>query len=105
MKAGKFIGIIILVIGIVVTLLFYFVASNWDSVPQILIMGPALIIVGVAMIIFPGGDFSKENLKNNPAGVKEMWKKAPFLHKTMWIVATIVGTIACIYLMIESGFM
>ena len=105
MKAGKFIGIIIFVIGVIVSLIFFFIASGWDSVPEILLMGPALIVLGGAMIIFPGGTFSKEDLNNHPGGAKEMWRRAPGMHKMMWVVATIAGTVASVYLMIESGFM
>ena len=105
MKAAKFIGIIIFVIGVIVSLIFFFIASGWDSVPKILIMGPALIVGGGAMIVFPGGDFSKEDLNNHPGGAKEMWRRAPGMHKVMWVVATIAGALASVYLSIESGFM
>ena len=57
------------------------------------------------MIVFPGGDFSKEDLTNHPGGAKEMWRQAPGMHKIMGVLATIAGTVASVYLMVESGFM
>ena len=107
MKAGKNIGIVLLTLGIVLSLFFYFVASSWDAVPKILLSAPALVVAGIIFILFPGGEYYKEDLKNakGSSGLKMLWKKAPLLHKFFWILSLVLGAFASIYFAKMIGFL
>ncbi len=104
MKAGRLIGIIILILGVIANICLYTIFATSEYIPRVVVSGPALIIVGLAMIIFPGGNVTNQELKNKTKTMGIMWKNAPLLHKLMWIFALILGAVASLFQMISIGF-
>lgn len=104
MKAGKFMGIIMLVLGLILIAVFYWVASAWSAVPKLLIAGPALTVTGFAMLLFPGGEYFITDLQNNTKKGKGIWYAAPTLHKVIWVLAMLIGAGLSLALMLSFGF-
>lgn len=95
MKAGKVIGISVFVIGLIALGVFYFFFLESNRVPKIFIASPALIIVGLAMIIFPGGDIKVSDLDHSSR--LQIWGPAPLSHKIAWIISLLIGAIVSVW--------
>ncbi|MFP2994259.1 hypothetical protein ABN763_00020 [Spongiivirga sp. MCCC 1A20706] len=105
-KAGRIIGIVLLVLGMILTTVLVYIISTAQSVPRILIAGPSIGFLGLAMSIFPGGNLSyKEiNKAGSKKGVRLLWSVAPNAHKTIWIVSGIIGLITSFKILLDQGF-
>jgi hypothetical protein len=101
MKKGRPLGITLLVVGILFIGVNYFLIYNATFFfPKMILIGFPTSMLGLAMILFQGGDFSAEIKVPKP---KEMFKNAPLLHKLMWILFTLVGLIIGIWWGIDYG--
>jgi hypothetical protein len=105
MKVGRLIGTVILVLGIIAIASMYIIFSSTNYLPKFVASGPALIIVGLAMYIFPGGDVTNKELNAKTKAAGFMWTDAPLLHKIIWIFALLIGVAASLYQMISIGFL
>ena len=105
MKVGRIIGIVLLVLGVVAIVSMYTIFSSTNYLPKIVASAPALIIVGLAMYLFPGGDVTNKELNEKTKSAGFLWTDAPLLHKFIWIFALLLGAAASIYQMITIGFL
>ena len=101
MKAGLSTGIILFVLGTILLGVYYMVATEWDRVPRILVASPTLIILGIAMMLFPGGDYYFKDLakSNGKAPLSDLLKAAPMLHKVAWLVGLGLGLVSSLMLL------
>lgn len=86
MKAGRLIGIILFVLGVPASGFGYWMLQGEGSIYKVLLAGPALVLLGLIMIILPGGDVSVEDVSR-----KSIWTEAPWSHKLFWIAAVGIG--------------
>ncbi|MBL4670245.1 MAG: hypothetical protein JKY30_13410 [Flavobacteriales bacterium] len=105
MKAGKLIGIVLAILGLITFILIITVFNNTLSIPKIIICGPSFLIVGVAMIIFPGGNITVSEINNKTKLGGEIWSGAPTLHKIVWILSLLLGTAAVFYQLNKIGLL
>lgn len=103
MKAGRFIGIALAIIGVVTVTFSLSIITTLGAVPKIVVCGPAIGIVGLAMIIFPGGDITLKELSSKVKPRGFLWTDAPISHKLIWIVTFIMGVVISIYQMETIG--
>jgi hypothetical protein len=91
MLLGRFFGIFLMVLGGLFT---YFYTSMVDSAGFTLKMftaGPALIGVGIAMFIFPGGNITAAQSRAKEKEPNTFITEAPLLHKVMWGAGGVAG--------------
>lgn len=103
--AGKTIGIVLTILGLILSIILIIVLPDANSLAKILIAGPALVTIGIAMIIFPGGNITTAELNAQTKPSSVIWSDAPLLHKIVWIVAGALGIAIAFYLLISQGFM
>jgi len=102
-KAGSIIGFILLVLGFILTTFLIFLLDSANSLPKILVAGPCFISVGIAMLTFPGGSLTLEDMKNREA--KLLWSKAPLIHRIVWVISVLIGLIISFKIMQDAGFL
>ncbi len=84
--------------GIVCTLLlrYLFVSTDveidfddrvWTGLP----LGPALIALGLAMVIFPGGPVTVAEVRADRDQGQRGWGEAPIYQRWIWGVALVAG--------------
>lgn len=91
MLVGRAVGIGLLIIGIIGVTCSFTIVEAFGAIPRILASGSAFLCIGLAMVIFPGGNITTSELQLKSKPQKVMWTWAPTLHKVMWIVAGIIG--------------
>lgn len=89
MKAGRVIGISVFCIGLISLAAYYFFFWEANTIPRLFIAAPALIMVGLVMIVFPGGDIKASELDHSSR--LQMWGPAPLHHKVAWVLSLIAG--------------
>lgn len=105
--AGRLVGIILAIFGVIITLILLIIISKAKSLPRMLIAGPALLCLGLAMIACPGANYGYKELnkKTGKSGAKRIWTDAPLLHKLAWIGSIILGLIISFRIMTSHGFL
>lgn len=93
MKAGIFIGLVTLSLGIITFSFATYITLDIRLIKRVVFAGPALIVVGFTMLVFPGGDISINEIRNK----RSFWRKAPLLDRTMWLIAIVIGSGLSIY--------
>ncbi|WP_282042966.1 hypothetical protein [Winogradskyella flava] len=106
-KAGRIIGAALIVLGSILTGILVYIVSTAQSLPRILIAGPAILGQGIGMFIFPGGNltYKEFNKLGGKKGVLRLWSKAPLFHKVVWIVSGVFGIVISFKIMIDQGFL
>lgn len=106
LKAGRFIGSILFVIGVILTLLLIYWVTSAKSLPKLLVAGPVFVLLGLGMFLFPGGNVTVQeiNASGSEEGVKRLWKDAPILHRVIWIVFGVIGLIIAYKILVTQGF-
>jgi len=106
-KAGFIIGLVLLVLGSILTGVLLYMVSSAKSLPKLLIAGPVISSVGLSMIIFPGGDYSYKELKvlERKEAVRQLWTKAPIFHKLAWIIFGVIGIGISFKILIDQEFL
>lgn len=85
MPAGRGIGICLAVIGVLATVIAWWLLESRGSAPRIFVGGPAMAMVGIAMMILPGS-------RTVSASDPKAWMRAsPWLHKLAWIASGLIG--------------
>ena len=85
MPSGRGLGIALVLIGILVTIIAWVLVQVNGSLPRIFVGGPALAILGLAMMLLPGS-------RDVPASDHKAWLRAsPWSHKLVWILAGAAG--------------
>jgi hypothetical protein len=88
MNAGRFVGIILFVLGVPATIFGYLMLNDDGSILKIMLAGPALVLIGLAMLVFPGGDVTIQDINSK---TKSLWGEAPMGHKIAWLLAGSIG--------------
>jgi len=106
-KAGRIIGIVLIVLGSVLTGVLLYIISTAQSLPRILVAGPAILGLGIGMFIFPGSNFSYKELNalGSKKGVRHLWSDAPSSHKLVWVIASAIGIAISFKIMIDQEFL
>ena len=95
MNAGRFVGIILFVLGVPATIFGYLMLNDDGSIYKIMLAGPVLVLIGLAMLVFPGGDVTIQDINSKS---KSMWGEAPTGHKIVWLLAGAIGiAVALVY--------
>ena len=85
MPEGRGLGILFAVIGTLATGIAWWLLSSNGSAPRILVAGPAMLTLGLAMIILPG------STQVSAVDYGRWFKASPWLHKIAWIASAIGG--------------
>ena len=101
MNLGRLQGIILFSVGLIFAVFAIVMLNNTGSVMQLFFAAPALLLLGIAMIIFPGSDIPVSEHKDKSKQI-EVFTKAPVIHKIIWAVAFILGITISIYYIITS---
>ena len=93
MQFGKFLGMMFLLFGGLLTFMLDNSLRAGDVILKILVAGPALAVVGIALLFFHGGNITLNeiNAKQKEPGV--FIEEAPKSHKIVWGVALAAGVI------------
>jgi len=82
---GRGLGIAFVVLGVLATGIAYIVLQINGAVPRLFVAGPALLTLGVAMIILPGS-------REVSATDQKRWlRDSPWSHKLVWIASALAG--------------
>jgi hypothetical protein len=91
MQLGRFFGLIFILLGGGFAYFNYTMIRDSGYTIKLFMAGPALIGVGFAMLIFPGGNITAAESRNKEKDPKTWMSEAPALHKVMWAVGGIAG--------------
>ena len=95
MQLGRFIGIIFLLLGGFLTA-FLDTMMRDGSFIKFLIAGPPLALLGLAMLLFPGGNITLNDSKTEQKEPSVLMDEAPKSHKIAWVVALAAGLVLAI---------
>ncbi|MDO3425925.1 MULTISPECIES: hypothetical protein [Chryseobacterium] len=98
MKLGRLFGILAILGGGYVTYMGYEMMQTTGSVFKFVIAAPVFVLIGIAMLFFPGGDITTAESRNKTKDPKAWINEAPKSHKIVWLVAGVVGFIISINL-------
>ncbi|NER15854.1 hypothetical protein [Spongiivirga citrea] len=106
-KAGRVIGIVLLVIGGALTGILIVLVTTAQSLPKLLVAGPSLVGLGIGMFFFPGTNctYKEMNRLGSKKGLHLLWSDAPILHRIIWIIGGIIGLAVSFKIMIAEGFL
>jgi uncharacterized YccA/Bax inhibitor family protein len=90
MQLGRFVGIMFLFLGGFLTAFFDTMYRDGSYI-KILIAGPGLLFVGIAMLFFPGGNITLDESKTQQKEAGVFIEEAPKSHKIAWGVALLAG--------------
>lgn len=93
MKLGRLFGILAIFCGSIFTYIGYGMMESTGSVFKFLIAAPVFVVIGIAMLFFPGGDITTAESKNKTKDPKIWMNEAPKSHKIAWLIAGVVGFI------------
>ncbi|RZL62473.1 MAG: hypothetical protein EOO93_08645 [Pedobacter sp.] len=93
MQLGRLFGFLFLVIGGFIAAMMHVSLRDDGQTIEFLIAGPALALIGIAMLIFPGGNITAEESKTKQKEPSVVFKEAPASHKIAWVVAGIAGVV------------
>ena len=94
MTIGKFYGITIILLSSIGCFMAYDMFTETGSVFKFLIAAPVFLMIGIAMLIFPGYHVTLKQSRNREVAPDAFYKQAPKLHKIIWAVAGVAGFIA-----------
>jgi hypothetical protein len=103
MKNSRMIGLLSFVLGIIAFVLNYVQMKDYQTYyPIRLTAGVALFFLGIAIFIFPGAELTEEerggarwyfSRSKIQFRLNTMFKKAPLLHRTIWIISFLGGLV------------
>ena len=83
---GRGLGIALIVLGVIFTLIGLVIASINDGVPRLFVMGPALVTLGISLVVLPG---PREISVSAPGG---RWlKESSWFHRIAWVASGLGG--------------
>lgn len=86
MVYGRALGIIGCAAGLVLIACNLGTLFFFGSYASLLISGGLLfILMGITLIVFPGGEFKKTDYPNETIGFSFLWDRAPVTHRAIWI--------------------
>lgn len=96
MKLGRLFGILAIFCGGIFTYIGYGMMETTGSVLKFFIAAPVFMLIGIAMLFFPGGDITTFESKNKTKDPKVWISEAPKNHKIAWLIAGVIGFIISI---------
>jgi len=93
MQLGRFVGIIFLLLGGFLTAMLDQLLRQDGVIIKLLVAGPGLVFVGIAMLLFPGGNITIKESKTQQKEPGVFIEEAPKSHKIAWGVALAAGII------------
>lgn len=93
MKLGRLFGILAIICGGIFTYMGYGMMQTTGSVFKFLVAAPVFVLIGVAMLFFPGGDITTAESRNKTKDPKVWMSEAPKSHKVAWLIAGVIGFI------------
>ncbi|MDY0931045.1 hypothetical protein [Chryseobacterium sp. CFBP8996] len=96
MQLGRLFGILAIFCGGIFTYLGYGMMETTGSVFKFVLAAPVFVLIGIAMLVFPGGDITTTESKNKTKDPKVWVSDAPKSHKIAWSIAGIIGFIISI---------
>lgn len=93
MKLGRLFGIVAIICGGIFTYMGYGMMQTTGSVFKFLVAAPVFVLIGVAMLFFPGGDITTAESRNKTKDPKVWMSEAPKSHKIVWLIAGVIGFI------------
>ncbi|MBN1498690.1 MAG: hypothetical protein JW982_00920 [Spirochaetes bacterium] len=95
MRYGRASGIWAVLIFIVFAVYnFYSIINNQTYSPKLVVTGIIMLFLGISLILFPGGNFTRNDYKGQRIGIKFIWTQAPVMHRAIWCTAVICGVIS-----------
>ena len=101
MFVGRFVGLAFAILGALFTALAFSMLTDAGMTLKVFVFGPAVLAIGLAMMIFPGPKttaaewraFSK-SVGGDPVQMRRaFWGGSPLLHKVIWTFAGVVGLV------------
>ncbi len=96
MQLGRFLGIFIVFIGLVFSWFAVTMLRDAGFTLRLLAAGPGLVIVGLAFIVFPGGNMTLKESRAKTKDPQVVFREAPGSHKVAWGVAVAIGAVITI---------
>ncbi|MBM7421650.1 MULTISPECIES: hypothetical protein [Chryseobacterium] len=96
MQLGRLFGILAIFCGGIFTYLGYGMMETTGSVFKFVLAAPVFVLIGIAMLVFPGGDITTTESKNKTKDPKVWVSDAPKNHKIAWAIAGVIGFIISI---------
>jgi len=90
-STGRVVGALLLPLGGVFWWLAQSMLSSGAPTLRVFTAGPALMLLGVALIVFPGAHRTIEQTRAHPEAQREWITQAPALHKAAWLVSLGLG--------------
>ena len=94
MQVGRYFGIFLVVIGGFFGYMAYGMMTSAGMTLRIFTAGPGLAGMGVAMMLFPGGNITASQSRKKEKDPRIVFSEAPPLHLITWVVGFAVGMIA-----------
>jgi hypothetical protein len=91
MRVGRVLGIVLSVLGVIASGALAFQLANHGAVFRIMMAGPPLVTMGLAMIALPGADIHHKD--DAARGGHEWWTETPVAIRVVWVVAGAVGLV------------
>ena len=83
---GRGLGAVLIVLGVLFILIGLVTATIIDGVPRLFVLAPALVTLGISLVILPG---SREVSLSAPGA---RWlKESPWFHKIAWVASGLGG--------------
>ena len=91
MKLGRFFGILAIFCGSIFSYIGYDMMQTTGSTLKLFFAAPVFVVIGVAMLFFPGGDITITESKTKTKDPKVWMNEAPINHKIAWFIAGGIG--------------
>ena len=91
MLYGRFVGIILAILGVVLSVIGYMMLAGAGFTIRLFVAGPAMVFIGLAMVCLPGQKMTVAESQQSGFDPKAFIKAAPMLHKIVWAVSGLVG--------------
>lgn len=94
MRYGRFLGLVMLGMGVVMGAIALWSLGSMGATLKVMLAGPALAMIGAAMLVFPGENISFAESQQAGFNPKTFMRTAPLHHRIAWTVAGIIGFVA-----------
>jgi hypothetical protein len=92
-QLGRIFGLLLVFLGVIFTLTATGMFRDAGFTLRLFTAGPALVLLGVAMLVFPGGDITARESRSKQKDPMVFFKQAPALHKAVWFGAILAGAV------------
>ena len=93
MLYGRAVGLVLFFFGVLLSVLMVAMLFLSGSVIRFLLAGPAMGLLGLGMLIFPGGKLTYQESRREDFEASDFFSNAPLFHKIMWTLLLVAGFI------------